>query len=56
MHKIGIGIQVVWETGVTSTESFEALRKDISVNLAIYSKENNLLELDEWNTLKRLAD
>ena len=54
--KTGIEIQVVWETGATSTESFEALKKDIPVDLAIYVKENNLLELDGWDTLKRLAD
>ena len=51
-----IEIQVVLETGATSTEYFEALKKDMPVNLSIYSKENNLLELDGWNTLKRLAD
>ena len=54
--RTGIEIQVVWETGATSTESFEASKKDIPVDLAIYAKENNLLKLDEWNTLKRLAD
>ena len=32
------------------------LKKDIPVDLAIYAKENNILELDGWNTLKRLAD
>ena len=51
-NKTGIEIQVAWETGATSTESVEALKKDISVNFAIYAKENNLLELDGWDTLK----
>ena len=37
-----IELQVVWETGATSIESFEALRKDIPVDLAIYAKENNI--------------
>ena len=41
-----IEIQMVWETNATSTESFEALKKDIPVDLYIYAKENNLLELD----------
>ena len=54
--KTKIEIQVVWETGATSTESFEALRKDIPVDLSIYTKENNLLELDGWDRFKRLAD
>ena len=55
-NKTGIELQVVWETGATSTESFEALRKDIPVDLAIYAKENNLLEFDGWDTLNRLAN
>ena len=32
------------------------MREDIPVDLAIYTKENNLLELDGWDTLKRLAN
>ena len=55
-NRTGIEVQVVWETGATSTESFEALKKDIPVDLAIYAKENNLLELDRWDKLERLAD
>ena len=51
-----IEIQLVWETGATSTEHFKAFKKDIPVDLPIYAKENNLLELDGWKTLKRLAD
>ena len=51
-----IETQIVWETGATSTEYFEALKKDIPVNLPINVKNNNLLELDRWNTLKRVAD
>ena len=55
-HKTGIEIQVVWEMDATSTESFEALKKDIPNDLAIYAKENNILELDGWDALKRLVD
>ena len=55
-NKTGIKIQVVWVTGATSTEYFEALKKDIPVDLAIHTKENNLLELDGWDTLKQLVD
>ena len=51
-----IEIQLVWKTGDTSTECFEALKKDIRVDLAIYKKENNLLELNGWKILKRLVD
>ena len=44
--RTGIELKVVWETGATSAVSFEALRKDIPVDPAIYVKENNLSELD----------
>ena len=54
--RTGIEIQVVWETGAMSIEPFEALKNDIPVDLTIYARENNLLELDGWNALKRLAD
>ena len=54
--RIEIELQVVWEAGATSTESFEALRKDIPVDLPIYAKENNFLELDGWDILERLAN
>ena len=54
-NRTGIEVQVVCETGATSTELFEALKKDIPVDLAIYAKENNLLELDGWNALNRLS-
>ena len=50
--RTGIDFQVVLETGTTSTESFESLRKDIPIDLTIYVKENNLLELDGWDVLK----
>ena len=40
----------------TSTEYFEVLKKDIPIDLVIYTKENNLLELDGQKTLKRLVD
>ena len=51
-----IEVQIVLDTGATYTETFESLKKDIQVDSAIYAKENNLLELDEWKTLKRLAE
>ena len=45
-NRTGIEIQVVWETGATSTKLFEALKKYIPDDLAIYANENNILELD----------
>ena len=40
-------VQVQWETGATSTETLAALKKVIPVDLAIYAKENDLLEEEE---------
>ena len=39
-----VEVQMLWETGATSTEYFETLYRDIPVDLAIYAKEKNLLE------------
>ena len=54
--RTGIELQVIWEIDATSTKSLEALRKDTPVDLTIYTKQNNLLELDGWDKLKRLAN
>ena len=51
-----IEVQMIWETGAVSTECLETLYKDIPVDLAIYAKENNLLEEEGWKKLKRLAN
>ena len=39
-----IEVQMMWEIGAVSTECLETLYKDIPVDLAIYAKENDLLE------------
>ena len=39
-----------------STKCLETLYKDIPVDLAIYAKENDLLEEEGWKKLKRLAN
>ena len=51
-----IEVQMMWETGAVSTECLETLYKDIPVDLAIYAKENNLLEEDGWKKLTRLTN
>ena len=51
-----IEVQMMWETGVVSTECLETLYKDIPVDLVIYVKENNLLEEKGRKKLKRLAN
>ena len=51
-----IEVQIVWETGAVSTECLETLYKDIPVNLAIYTKENDLLEEEGWKKIRWLAN
>ena len=50
-----IEIQMLWETRTTSTEYFGTLKSNIIVDLAIYAKKNDLLELEERKTLKGLT-
>ena len=47
---------MLWETGAASTECFESSKSNIPVDLAISAKDNDLIELEGWKTLKRLAD
>ena len=47
---------MLWETNAISTECFETLYRDIPVDLAIYTKEKNLLEEEGWTKLKRLEN
>ena len=47
---------MMWETGAVSTECLETLYTDIPVDLAIYAKENGLLEENGWKKLVRLAN
>ena len=39
-----IEVQMLWETGATPIKCFKMLYTDIPVELAVYAKENNLLE------------
>ena len=41
-------IDILWETGAITTESVEDLTREFKVDLALYAKENNLLEEDCW--------
>ena len=51
-----IEVQMMWETGAISTECYKTLYRDITVDLAIYAKENDLLEEEGWKKLKRSAN
>ena len=51
-----IEVQMMWVTDAVSIECLETLYKDIPVDLAIYAKENDLLEEEGWKKLKRLAN
>ena len=48
-------VQVEWENGEITSEPLSFLAKDISVDLAIYARDNNLLDLTGWKRFKRLA-
>ena len=47
-----IEVHMQWETGTISTECFLMLYTEIPVELAIYAKDNDLLEGDIQNKLK----
>ena len=51
-----IEVQMMWETGAVSTKCLETLYRDIPIDLAIYAKENDLLEEEGWKKLKHLAN
>ena len=48
-------VQILWETGAITIESVEDLSKDFGVDLALYAKENNLLEDPCWQRFKPIA-
>ena len=48
-------VQVEWENGEVTSEPLDFLAKDIPVDLAMYAKEQNLLNLPGWKRFKRIA-
>ena len=48
-------VDVLWETGAISTESVQDLSKEFKVDLALYAKENELLEEECWKQFKHTA-
>ncbi|OEU21625.1 hypothetical protein FRACYDRAFT_167569 [Fragilariopsis cylindrus CCMP1102] len=59
-HKDRMGsdynVRTAWETGAISVEPLDFLAKDIPVDLAIYAKKFDLLELEGWKRFKRIAN
>ena len=59
-HKERMGsdynVKTAWETGAVSVEPLDFLAKDIPVDLAIYAKKHDLLELEGWKRFKRIAN
>ena len=49
-------VDIIWEIGAISTESVEDLASEFKVDLALYGKENNLLEEKCWKQFKHTAD
>ena len=48
-------LEIEWENGERSFESFRTLFEDDPVSLGIYAKKNNLLETEGWRCLKPIA-
>ena len=48
-------VQMLWETGDVSTDSFEFLAKEIPVELAVYAKANNLLEEKRMESIQEIS-
>jgi len=49
-------VRVLWENREVSYEPLSIIAKSDPVTIAIYPKENNLLELDGWKKFARLAN
>ena len=49
-------VQVLWETGAISTELVNNVAREFGVDLALYAKENNLLDDPCWKQFKHIAD
>ena len=48
-------VMVEWESGEITEEPLSIMIKDDPVTLAMYAKKNNLLEVDGWKQLRRIA-
>ena len=51
-----IEVQMQWETGAVSAECSNLLYIEMPVELTVYSKDNDLLEGEGWNKLRRLTN
>lgn len=49
-------LQMEWETGEITWEPLGIIGKSDPVSVAIYGRENNLLDLDGWKRYRRLAN
>ena len=49
-------VDILWETEAITTELVENLANEFKVDLALYAKQNNLLEDDCWKQFKHIAD
>ena len=49
-------VDILWETGAITTESIKDLASEFKVNLALYGKEDNLLQEECWKQFKHVAD
>ena len=49
-------VQILWETGAISTELVNDLAREFGVDLALYAKENNLLDDPCLKGFKHIVD
>ena len=49
-------VRVEWENGEVTYEPLAIIAKSDPVSLAIYARDNNLLDLDGWKQFRRLAN
>ena len=49
-------VMIEWENGEITSEPLSVIAADDPVTCAIYAKENDLLHLDGWKRLKRIAN
>ena len=48
-------VEIEWENGERTFEPFDTIYEDDAISLAIYARDNNLLDTSGWKRLKRFA-
>ena len=48
-------VEIEWENGERTFEPFDTIYEDDAISLALYARDNNLLETAGWKRLKRFT-